>query len=172
MASKLDAIAELYDGRLTMTGGPHGKKVMYASGAEFVEVRVHALTREIRVPRIVGAFAAGRLMNTRTVHSQLMGGMIWGISSALHEATDIDTQYARYTNDNLADYSVPVNADIKQVEVILVPEVDHDVNPAGVKGLGELANVGTAAAIANAVYHATGKRVRDLPIRIEKLLTA
>jgi xanthine dehydrogenase YagR molybdenum-binding subunit len=169
---KPDAIAELYDGRLTMTGGPHGKKVMYASGAEFVEVRVHALTREIRVPRIVGAFAAGRLMNTRTVHSQLMGGMIWGISSALHEATDIDTQYARYTNDNLADYSVPVNADIKQVEVILVPEVDHDVNPAGVKGLGELGNVGTAAAIANAVYHATGKRVRDLPIRIEKLLTA
>jgi xanthine dehydrogenase YagR molybdenum-binding subunit len=167
-----EAITALYDGRLTMVGGPHGKKVMYASGAEFVEVRVHALTREIRVPRIVGAFAAGRLMNTRTAHSQLMGGMIWGISSALHEATEIDTRYARYTNDNLADYYVPVNADIKQVEVILVPEVDHDVNPAGVKGLGELANVGTAAAVANAVYHATGKRIRDLPIRIEKLLTA
>jgi xanthine dehydrogenase YagR molybdenum-binding subunit len=169
---KPDAIAALYDGRVSLIGGSHGKKVMYAFGAEFVEVRVHALTREIRVPRIVGAFAAGRLMNTRTVHSQLMGGMIWGISSALHEATEIDTQYARYTNDNLADYYVPVNADIKQVEVILVPEVDHDVNPAGVKGLGELANVGTAAAVANAVYHATGIRIRDLPIRIEKLLTA
>jgi xanthine dehydrogenase YagR molybdenum-binding subunit len=167
-----DAINDLYAGKLIMTGGAEGEKVMYAMGAELVEVRVHALTREIRVPRIVGAFAAGRLMNTRTVHSQFMGGMIWGISSALHEATEIDLRYARYVNDNLADYMVPVNADVQQVEVILVPEVDHDVNPAGVKGLGELANVGTAAAIANAVYHATGKRIRQLPIRIENLLTA
>jgi xanthine dehydrogenase YagR molybdenum-binding subunit len=167
-----DAVQKLYAGKLAMTGGAHGKKIMYAQGAEFVEVRVHALTREIRVPRIVGAFAAGRLMNTRTAHSQLMGGMIWGISSALHEATEIDPRYARYVNDNLADYAVPVNADVNDVEVILVSEVDHDVNPAGIKGLGELANVGTAAAIANAVYHATGTRVRQLPIRIEKLLTA
>ncbi len=165
-----DAVADLYAGKLTMTGGPHGKKVMYAMGAELVEVHVHSQTCEIRVPRIVGAFAAGRLMNTRTVHSQYMGGMIWGISSALHEATEIDTRYARYVNDNLADYMVPVNADVKDVQVILVPEVDHDVNPAGVKGLGELANVGTAAAVANAVYHATGKRIHQLPIRIEKLL--
>jgi xanthine dehydrogenase YagR molybdenum-binding subunit len=164
------AVADLYAGKLAMVGGPHGDKVMYAMGAELVEVRVHSLTREIRVPRIVGAFAAGRLMNTRTAHSQLMGGMIWGISSALHEATEIDTRYARYVNDNLADYMVPVNADVKDVEVILVSEVDHDVNPAGVKGLGELANVGTAAAVANAVHHATGKRIRELPIRIEKLL--
>lgn len=167
-----DAVQKLYAGKMPMTGGSHGKKVMYAQGAEFVEVRIHALTREIRVPRIVGAFAAGRLMNTRTVHSQLMGGMIWGISSALHEATEIDSRYARYVNDNLADYAVPVNADVKDVEVILVSEVDHDVNPAGIKGLGELANVGTAAAIANAVYHATGQRIRQLPIRIEKRLTA
>jgi xanthine dehydrogenase YagR molybdenum-binding subunit len=167
-----DAVKELYAGKMAMTGGPHGEKVMYAMGAEFVEVRVHSRTREIRVPRIVGAFAAGRLMNTRTVHSQYMGGMIWGISSALHEATEIDTQRARYVNDNLADYMVPVNADIQQVEVILVSEVDHDVNPAGIKGLGELANVGTAAAIANAVHHATGIRIRELPIRIEKLLLA
>jgi xanthine dehydrogenase YagR molybdenum-binding subunit len=155
-----------------MTGGSHGKKLMYAMGAEFVEVRVHALTREIRVPRVVGAFAAGRLMNTRTAHSQLMGGLIWGVSSALHEATEIDRERARYVNDNLADYMVPVNADIQDVQVILVSEVDHDVNPAGIKGLGELANVGTAAAIANAVYDATGKRIRELPIRIEHLLTA
>jgi xanthine dehydrogenase YagR molybdenum-binding subunit len=169
---KPDAMADLYNGKLTMTGGPHGEKVMYAMGAEFVEVRIHARTCEIRVPRIVGAFAAGRLMNTRTAHSQFMGGMIWGISSALHEATEIDTARAHYVNDNLADYSMPVNADIQQVEVILVPEVDHDVNPAGVKGLGEVANVGTAAAIATAVYHATGKRIRQLPIRIENLLTA
>jgi xanthine dehydrogenase YagR molybdenum-binding subunit len=169
---KPQAIADLYAGKLDLVGGSHGDKVMYAMGAELVEVRIHALTREIRVPRIVGAFAAGRLMNTRTVHSQLMGGMIWGISSALHEATEIDSRYARYVNDNLADYMIPVNADVDQVQVILVSEVDHDVNPAGIKGLGELANVGTAAAIANAVQHATGIRVRKLPIRLEKLLQA
>ena len=111
-------------------------------------------------------------MNTRTARSQYMGGMIWGISSALHEATEIDKARARYVNDNLADYLVPVNADIDRVEVILVPEEDHEVNPAGVKGIGELANVGTAAAVANAVYHAIGIRIRELPIRIEKLLDA
>jgi xanthine dehydrogenase YagR molybdenum-binding subunit len=169
---KPQSVKALYDGTSGATGGPEGDKVMYATGAEFVEVRVNSVTREIRVPRIVGAFAAGHLMNTRTVHSQLMGGMIWGISSALHEATEIDRKFARYVNTNLADYRVPVNADVADVEVILVPEEDHDVNPAGVKGLGELANVGTAAALANAVYHATGIRVRELPIRIEKLLTA
>src|SRR5262249_7127715 len=132
---KPEAMKSLYAGKLAMTGGPHGKKIMYAMGAEFVEVRVHAITKEIRVPRIVGAFAAGRLMNTRTVHSQLMGGMIWGISSALHEATEIDMKRARYVNDNLADYMIPVNADIDNVQVILVSEEDHDVNPAGIKGL-------------------------------------
>jgi CO/xanthine dehydrogenase Mo-binding subunit len=100
------------------------------------------------------------------------GAMIWGISSALHEATEIDRRNARYVNDNLADYLVPVNADIQDVDVILVPEKDDFVNPVGVKGIGELGNVGTAAAVANAVYHATGIRVRKLPIRLEKLLTA
>jgi xanthine dehydrogenase YagR molybdenum-binding subunit len=165
-------IKQLYAGHPTLVGGSKGKKLMYALGAEFVEVRVHAQTREIRVPRIVGAFAAGRIMNTRTARSQYMGAMIWGISSALHEATEIDPRNARYINDNLADYLVPVNADIQQLEVILVPEKDDLVNPAGVKGIGELGNVGTAAAVANAVYHATGVRVRELPIRLEKLLTA
>jgi xanthine dehydrogenase YagR molybdenum-binding subunit len=168
---KPDSVKSLYAGKGARTGGSHSKKLMYAMGAELVEVRVHSLTHEIRVPRIVGAFAAGRLMNTRTTHSQFMGGMIWGISSALHEATEIDTLRARYVNDNLADYMVPVNADVPNVEVILVSEEDQDVNPAGIKGLGELANVGTAAAVANAVYHATGKRVRRLPIRIESLLS-
>jgi xanthine dehydrogenase YagR molybdenum-binding subunit len=145
---------------------------MYAFGAEFVEVRINARTFEIRVPRMVGAFAAGRIMNTRTARSQLMGGMIWGMSSALLEETQVDRRNARYVNRDLQDYLVPVNADAVEVDVILVPEVDDEVNPAGVKGLGELGNVGTNAAIANAVYHATGKRVRHIPIRIEDLLEA
>jgi len=165
-----EAVQKLYAGTSTQTGGHQGAKLMYAMGAEFVEVRINARTREIRVPRIVGAFAAGRIMNTRTARSQLMGGMIWGISSALHEATEVDPRSARYVNDNLADYLIPVNADVDQLEVILVPEQDDFVNPAGVKGIGELANVGTAAAVANAVYHATGIRIRELPIRIDKLL--
>jgi xanthine dehydrogenase YagR molybdenum-binding subunit len=167
---KPEAIGELYGGKSTQTGGAEGQYVMYALGAEFVEVRIHALTREIRVPRMVGAFAAGRILNTRTARSQCMGGMIWGLSSALHEATEIDRKRARYVNHNLADYLVPVNADVGELEVILVSEQDDKVNPAGVKGIGELANVGTAAAIASAVYHATGVRVRELPIRLEKLL--
>ncbi|MBK5958846.1 xanthine dehydrogenase [Rhodoplanes elegans] len=165
-----DGLRQVYGGKAVLTGGPHGDKIMYALGAEFVEVRIHARTREVRVPRAVGAFAGGRIMNPRTAHSQLMGGMIWGIGSALHEATEIDPREARYINDNIAEYLIPVNADVPSIEVIMVPEEDAEVNPAGVKGLGELANVGTAAAIANAVHHATGKRIRDLPIRIEDLL--
>ena len=171
--SRSKSTAGLYKGSPDITGGANmgnDGKTMFAFGAEFVEVRVHARTREIRVPRIVGAFAGGRIMNPRTAHSQLMGGMIWGIGSALHEHTEIDKREARYMNDNLAEYLIPVNADIIQVDVILIPEVDNDVNPTGAKGIGELANVGTAAAVANAVFHATGKRIRELPITIDKLI--
>ncbi len=133
---------------------------------------MHALTREIRCPRVVGAFAAGRIVNPVTAESQLMGGLIWGVSSALHEATEIDRRHARYTNTDLAEYMIPVNADIDEARVILLPEEDRQVNDLGIKGLGELGNVGTNAAVANAVYHATGVRIRDLPIRLEKLLAA
>lgn len=169
-AASPEAVSNLYKGKMEMVSGEKGEKMKYAFGAEFVEVRIHRRTREIRVPRIVGAFAGGRIMNTRTARSQLMGGMIWGISTALHEATEFDHRNARVVNRDLQDYLVPVNADIGEVKVILVPEIDHDVNPAGVKGLGELGNVGTAAAVASAVYHATGKRVRELPIRIDSLI--
>jgi xanthine dehydrogenase YagR molybdenum-binding subunit len=167
-----DSVQALNSGHIRMVRSERKDSVAYAFGAEFVEVRVHAMTGEIRVPRIVGAFAAGRVMNTRTAHSQYVGGMIWGIGSALHEATEIDRLRARYVNDNLADYLVPVNADIDQLEAILVPEEDTKVNPLGIKGLGELANVGTAAAVSNAVFNATGKRIRRLPIRIEDVLEA
>ncbi|MEX2615223.1 MAG: xanthine dehydrogenase family protein molybdopterin-binding subunit [Alphaproteobacteria bacterium] len=165
-----DAIRKLYDGKTSMVGEYMGSKLMYAFGAIFVEVRVHSRTREIRVPRMTGAFAAGRIMNPRTARSQLMGGMIWGMSCALLEETQIDPHTARYVNRDLQDYLLPVNADIGEVDVLFVPEEDNEVNPAGVKGLGELGNVGTNAAVANAVYHATGKRVRHFPIRIEDLL--
>lgn len=165
-----NAVEALYAGKSTLIGGARGKKLMYAFGAEFVEVRINKRTREIRVPRMVGAFAAGRIMNTRTARSQLMGGMIWGMSSALLEETQVDHRNARYVNRDLQDYLLPVNADVAKVEIILVPEVDDEVNPAGVKGLGELGNVGTNAAVANAIYHATGKRVRHLPIRLEDIL--
>lgn len=131
-----------------------------------------ARTRKIRVPRALGAFAAGRIVNPRTARSQLMGGIIWGLSSALHEATELHERAGRYVNTNLADYLIPVNADIQTIDVILIPETDDWVNPLGVKGLGELGNVGVNAAVANAVYHATGVRVRDLPIWLEKLLSA
>jgi xanthine dehydrogenase YagR molybdenum-binding subunit len=163
-------LAAAQKGVVKIVGGAGKTSTMYAFGAEFVEVRVHSRTREIRVPRIVGAFAGGHIKNTRTANSQYLGGLVWGISSALHEETEIDPRYARYVNDNLAEYLVPVNADIQDVDIIMVPEIDTEINPAGIKGIGELANVGTAAAIANAVHHATGIRVRKLPIRLEKLM--
>ncbi len=166
----IGSATELQAGKVGISGGAMPDRTMFSFGAEFVEVRINARTREIRVPRCVGAFAAGRIMNTRTARSQLMGGMIWGISSALHEGMEIDKNSGRYVNDNLAEYLVPVNADIGSVEIILVPEIDMKVNPLGIKGLGELGNVGTDAAVANAVFHATGKRIRKLPIRLESLL--
>jgi xanthine dehydrogenase YagR molybdenum-binding subunit len=166
----MDAFRAMHKGQMRMVGGSEMKdKIAYAFGAEFVEVRINKWTHEIRVPRLVGAFAAGHIMNPRTAHSQLMGGLIWGMSSALHEATELDERYARYVNDNLADYLVPVNADAPSVEVIMLSEQDDHINPAGVKGLGELGNVGTNAAICNAIYHATGQRIRKLPVRLENL---
>ena len=153
------------------SGFMRGKPLTFAFGAEFVEVRVHRLTREIRVPRMTGAFAAGRIGNPRTARSQYMGGMIWGMASALLEATEIDEKRGRYVNDSLGEYLMAVNADVPRVDVIMVPEEDGEVNPLGVKGIGELGIVGTAAVVANAVHHATGKRIRDLPIVMDKLST-
>ena len=170
---KPDGLKKLYEGISELAGGEKLKdRIQFAFGAEFVEVRVHAQTREIRCSRAVGAFAAGRIVNPITAQSQLMGGLIFGLSSALHEATEIDRNNARYYNNDLAEYLIPVNADVGQIDVIVIPEEDHEVNALGIKGLGELGNVGTNAAVANAVYHATGVRVRQLPIRIENLLSA
>jgi xanthine dehydrogenase YagR molybdenum-binding subunit len=145
---------------------------MHAFGAVFAEVAVDPDVGTIRVRRALGAYGAGRIVNPRLAASQCTSGMIGGIGMALMERTVLDPSDGRPVNAHMADYLVPVNLDIPQLEVHFVNEEDPHVNPLGVKGLGEIALVGMAPAIANAVFHATGKRVRDLPIRIEDVLTA
>lgn len=141
-----------------------------AFGAHFVEVSVDEEIPVVKVQRIVSAFAGGRILNEKTARSQYLGGITQGIGMALLEQTHLDKRYGTYTNVNFAEYLVPVNPDIRSIDVILVPEEDQHVNPIGAKGIGEIGIVGVAPAIANAVYHATGKRIRDLPITIEKLM--
>ena len=138
--------------------------------AVFAEVKVDEELGVIRVTRVVDAVAAGRILNTKTAHSQVMGGVVWGIGMALHEEALFDHQFGRVMNANIAEYHVPVNADVHDIKVIFVDEPDETINPLGIKGLGEIGIVGVAAAIANAVYHATGKRVRDLPITLDKVI--
>ena len=138
--------------------------------AVFAEVRLDEELGMLRVVRVVSAVAAGRILNTKTARSQIMGAVVGGIGMALHEETVIDHRFGRFINHNFAEYHVPVNADIHDIDVIFVDERETHLNALGVKGVGEIGIVGTAAAIANAVYHATGVRVRDLPITIDKIL--
>jgi xanthine dehydrogenase YagR molybdenum-binding subunit len=143
---------------------------MHSFGAVFAEVRVDRDLGEIRVPRVVGVYGVGKLLNAKTARSQLMGGIVYGIGMALMEETQIDPNLGRYMNADLAEYHVPVNADVQSIDVSVVNEIDTRVNPLGVKGIGEIGNTGITAALANAVYHATGKRVRDLPVTLDKVL--
>ena len=138
--------------------------------AIFAEVRVDEELGVIRVTRVVNAVAAGRILNSKTAHSQIVGGVVWGIGMALHEETQVDHALGRVMNANIAEYLLPVNADVHDIKVIFVDEPDEIINPLGIKGVGEIGIVGVAAAIANAVFHATGKRVRDLPITLDKLM--
>ncbi len=138
--------------------------------AVFAEVKVDEQLGVIRVTRVVSAVAAGRIINPKLAKSQILGAVVGGIGMALHEETVTDHRFGRFMTHNLADYHVPVHADVPPIEVIFVEERDEEINPLGVKGVGEIGIVGTAAAIANAVYHATGKRVRDLPITLDKLM--
>ncbi len=143
---------------------------LHSFGAHFVEVQVDPAIGRIRIARHVGAFDTGRVLNARTARSQAIGGIIYGYGMALLEKTEVDAETGRYVNANLSDYLVPVNADVPDIVTIFVEKPDRNANPLGVKGLGELPTVGVAAAVANAVYHATGRRVRDLPIRVEDVL--
>jgi len=164
-------------GNITVEGnaqtqpGPNEEKyAMHAFGAQFAEVHVDPDLGEVRVARFTGAFACGRILNAKTARSQFLGGITWGIGMALTEHTRLDERSGRIMTANLGDYLIPVHADVPHIETILVPEDDALVNEVGVKGIGEIGIVGVAAAIANAVYHATGKRIRDLPITPDKLL--
>jgi xanthine dehydrogenase YagR molybdenum-binding subunit len=143
---------------------------MHAFGAQFAMVRVDPETGTVRLVKQIGAFASGRIINAKTARSQYLGGMVFGVGMALLEESRADLRTGRFMNANLGEYLVPVHADMGVMDALIVEEDDPHVNPIGVKGIGEIGIVGAAAAIANAVYHATGTRVRDLPIRPEKLL--
>lgn len=143
---------------------------MHSFGAIFAEVQVDRDLGLIRVPRIVGRFGAGRIINAKTAHSQLLGGVVWGLGMALTEESLLDPRRGRFVNANLAEYHVMVNADIGDIDVAFVAEEDPHVNSLGAKGLGEVSMTGVAGAVANAVFNATGKRVRDLPITLDKLI--
>lgn len=142
----------------------------HTHSAVFAEVKVDESIGTIKVSRVVSAIAAGRILNPKTARSQILGGIVWGISQALFEDSIMDHQFGRFMNHNFADYHIPVNLDINDIEIIFVNENDDKVNPLGVKGVGEIGLIGVAAAIANAVFHATGKRIRTLPITLDKLL--
>jgi len=145
---------------------------MYAFGAQFGQARVHADTGEIRVARLLGVFAAGRIINPKTARSQFIGGMTMGLSMALHENSVLDPRFGHVVNHDFAEYHISANADVGAVQAHWIDEHDPHVNAMGAKGIGEIGIVGTAAAVANAVHHATGVRVRTLPITLDKLLSA
>ena len=167
-------LAHLLDG-LTHKGRAHVIEqydigVVRKRGAQFVQVRVDTATGEVRVDRMVGVFAAGRIVNPVTARSQFIGGMTMGLGMALHEAGIMDPQFGDYANNDLSQYHIPAHADVPAIEIGWIDEQDSQVNPLGVKGIGELGVVGTAAAIANAVWHATGVRYRTLPLTPSRVL--
>ena len=144
----------------------------HSFGAVFVEVRVDEMLGTVRVARVVAAYDVGRLLNAKMAHSQLMGGIVWGIGQALTEEGLLDGRYGRIANNNFAEYHVPVNADVAHIDISVIDDNDQVVDPLGVRGIGEIGITGVAGAIGNAVYHATGVRVRSLPITLDKVMTA
>lgn len=163
-------LATLRAGGYAIAGPEYPAFTTFSYIAHFVEVHVEPRTRRIRVPRVVSVVDCGRVVSPRTAESQVRGGVVWGISAALREATEVDPRYGGWLNNDLADYYVAVNADIGDIEVGLIDKPDPLVNALGVKGLGEVAMSGVSGAVANAIFHATGKRLREMPFRIEDLL--
>lgn len=151
-------------------GDETGRYSFHSFGAVFAQVHVDEALGAIRVPRIVAVYDVGRLLNEKTGKSQLMGGIVWGLGAALEEASELDARYGRFVNANLAEYHVPVNADVGTIDVSVLNVPDPHFNSLGARGIGEIGITGVPAAIANAVYHATGVRVRDLPITLDKVL--
>jgi xanthine dehydrogenase YagR molybdenum-binding subunit len=152
-------------------GGDEGKKYsMYSFSAHFAQVYVHHLTGVVKIKKIVAVVDAGTIINNKTASSQMIGGAVGGVGMALTEEAIFDDRYGRYVNNNFADYHVPVNADIPQIEAVFINKPDPILNPIGTKGIGEISLIGVAPAIANAVFNATGKRIRELPITPDKLI--
>jgi xanthine dehydrogenase YagR molybdenum-binding subunit len=157
------------EGRGEIAPGDMEKRYSQQSyGAFFAEVTVDIDSGEVRLRRMLGVFAAGRILNAKTARSQLLGGMAWGVGSALHEKAALDARHGFFVNHDLAGYHVPVHADIPAIEAVLLPEVDDKTNPLKIKGLGELGISGAGAAVANAVFNATGVRIRDFPLTLDK----
>ena len=142
----------------------------HAFGAHFCEVGVHGVTGEVRLRRMLGAFACGRILNAKMARSQITGGMIWGVGSALSEFNAVDPRYGSLINQDLGGYLAPVHADIVDLDAYFLDEVDDKANPLGIKGVGEVGICGAGAAVANAVYNACGARIRDYPITPDKVL--
>ena len=142
----------------------------HAYGAHFAEVGVDPVTGEVRLRRMLGAFACGRILNAKTARSQITGGMIWGVGTALTEVNRVDERYGSFVGQDLAGYLVPSHADIANLDAYFLPEVDDKANPLGIKGVGEVGICGAGAAVANAVYNACGARVRSYPITLDKIL--
>jgi len=163
-------IASIEEQASTEPSKSHEQYALYSHSAVFAEVRVDEELGSVTVPRVVSAIAGGRILNPKTARSQIVGSIVWGIGMALQEESVLDHAVGRFMTHNLADYHLPVHADVHDIDVIFVDEHDEVINPLGAKGLGEIGVVGVGAAIANAIYHATGRRIRDLPITLDKLL--
>ena len=162
---------ELGDTEMPETPVSGGSQTVASTGCVvFVEVHVDPDLGEVRVTRVVGVHGVGNILNTKTARSQLIGGVVFGAGMALLEETVADTRTGRVMNPDLAEYHIPVNADIPDIDITFVPETDPHVNPLGIKGISEIGIIGTVAAVANTVYHAASKRVRDLPITLDKVM--
>jgi xanthine dehydrogenase YagR molybdenum-binding subunit len=164
-----EAFDQALDGLVTSAGPEYPDFVCFQFIAHFIEVSIDPDTYRVRVPRAVTVVDCGKVLSARTARSQVLGGLVWGIGACLREASEVDPRFGGFLNANIAEYQIAVNADIGDYSVDFIDEPDFTLNPVGAKGLGEVALAGVAPAIANAIYHATGRRFRTLPIRLDDL---